>query len=72
MLLFRSEEHVDRWCKSWGLARGAVLSPALTRRLAQTWHSADRRDPAWRRRTVEETEEVFQQLGLEGDFWNLR
>ncbi|HEX5718551.1 MAG TPA: hypothetical protein VF179_20485 [Thermoanaerobaculia bacterium] len=36
------------------------------------WHSADRRDPAWRRRTVEETEEVFRGLGLTDNFWSLR
>lgn len=72
MLLFRSEEHVDRWCEAWGLERGAMLSPEQTWQLAQAWHSADRRDPAWRRRTVEETEAVFRSLGLEGDFWNLR
>ena len=72
MLLFRSEEHVDRWCKSWGLGRGAILSPELTWQLAQAWHSADRRDPAWRRRTVEETEEVFRELGLTDNFWHLR
>lgn len=72
MLLFRSEEHVGRWCGAWGLERGAVLSPEQTWRLAQAWHSADRRDPAWRRRTLEETEAVFRSLGLEGEFWNLR
>ena len=72
MLLFRSEEHVDRWCRSWSLPRGAALSPERTWQLAQAWHSADRRDPAWRRRTLEETEAVFRGLGLEGDFWNLR
>jgi hypothetical protein len=72
MLLFRSEEHVDRWCKSWNLGRGAILSTEQTWQLAQAWHSADRRDPAWRRRTVDETEEVFRQLGLTDNFWNLR
>lgn len=72
MLLFRSEEHVDRWCRSWGLARGALLSPEQAWQLAEAWYSADRRDPAWRRRTVEETEELFRQLGLDGPFWKLR
>lgn len=71
MLLFRSEEHVDRWCRSWNLPRGALLSPEVTWQLAQAWHSADRRDPAWRRRTVQETKEVFRRLGLEGPFWEL-
>lgn len=72
MLLFRSEEHVDRWCASWRLERGATLTPLQTWRLAHAWYSADRRDPAWRRRTVEETETLLDSLGLVGEFWSLR
>ena len=72
MLLFRSEEHVDRWCSSWGLPRGASLSLDQTWRLAHAWYSQDRRDPAWRRRTVEETESLLASLGLTEPFWNLR
>lgn len=72
MLLFRSEEHVDRWCGSWSLPRGALLSPRQTWQLAQAWYSPDRRDPAWCRRTLDETEELLRSLGLEGPFWNLR
>lgn len=72
MLLFRSEEHVDRWCRSWNLGRGAILSLDQTWRLAHAWYSADRRDPAWRRRTVEETEALLSEIGLEGPFWSLR
>jgi len=72
MLLFRSEEHVDRWCAAWHLPRGGVLTPELTWQLAQAWYSADRRDPGWRRRTVDETEALFISLGLTGEFWNLR
>ena len=72
MLLFRSEEHVDRWCESWELPRGATLTPDQTWRLAHAWYSLDRRDPSWRRRTVDETEELLAGLGLTGSFWNLR
>ena len=72
MLLFRSEEHVDRWCASWRLPRGASLSLDQTWRLAQAWYSADRRDPEWRRRTVDETEALLESLALNGPFWKLR
>ena len=34
--------------------------------------SPDRRDPSWRRRTVEETEDLLSQFGLGGPFWSLR
>jgi hypothetical protein len=70
MLLFRSEEQVDRWCRAWNLPRGAVLSPATCWALALAWYH-DRRDPAWRRRSVDEAHELFGQLGLTGDFWKL-
>ena len=72
MLLFRSEEHVGRWSESWNLPRGALLSPEQTWRLAEAWYAPDRRDPAWRRRTVEETESLLASLGLTEPFWNLR
>ena len=72
MLFFRSEEHVDRWCGQWRLERGAVLPLDLGWRLAQAWYGVDRRDPQWRRRTVEETEALFGELGLTSEFWSLR
>ena len=40
-------------------------------RLADIWYQ-DRADPSWRRRTAEEAEQVFEDLGLTGDFWKLR
>lgn len=67
MLLFRSEEHIERWSGP----RGAVLSMETAWRLAQAWFRADRRDPNWRRRTPDEIREVFTSLGLTGDFWRL-
>ena len=72
MLLFRSEEHVERWCESWRLPRGALLTPLQSWRLAHAWDSPDRRDPAWRRRTVDETEALLASLGLTEPYWNLR
>jgi len=72
MLFFRSEEHIDRWCAAWRLDRGAVIPLAKGWELARVWYGEDRRDPAWRRRTLEETEAVFASLGFTSEFWNLR
>ncbi|HEV7239481.1 MAG TPA: hypothetical protein VGQ36_09590 [Thermoanaerobaculia bacterium] len=72
MLLFRSEEHVDRWCSTWRLPKGAVMSLEKGWALARIWYSEDRRDRAWRRRTLEETEAAFANLGFKSSFWNLR
>lgn len=71
MLLFRSEEHVDRWCEARGVSRGAILSLETGWRLASIWY-ADRLEPDWRRRTAEEAQSVFDRLGLTGPFWRLR
>ena len=70
MLAFRSEEHVERWCRSKGLARGALLTPEQQWRLADAWY-ADRLAPHWRRRTPQEAGAVFAGIGLTGDFWRL-
>ena len=72
MLFFRSEEHIARWCGDWRLGPGAVIPMEKGWELARTWYDEDRRDPAWRRRTLEETEAVFAALGFTSEFWNLR
>ena len=70
MLLFRSEEHVDRWCADRGLSRGGILTLEQLWELATVWY-ADRMAPDWRRRTAEEAEAVFASVGLTGPFWRL-
>ena len=70
MLLFRSEDHIERWCKTWHLRRGATLSVDQAWLLADHWYS-DRLSPQWRRKTIEEAHAVFASLGLTGEFWKL-
>ena len=70
MLLFRSEEHVDAWCRDRGSEKGGLLTLEQLWGLASTWYR-HRLAPEWRRRTAEEAEEVFRSLGLAGDFWRL-
>lgn len=71
MLIFRSEDHIDRWCEARDLPRGATLTPELAWRLAREWYR-DKVKPEWRRHTLEETEALFAGLGLRGSFWRLR
>ena len=66
MLLFRAEEHVERA----GQPRGAVFTPDQMWRLADIWYH-DRADPSWRRKTAEEAEAIFAEIGLTGDFWRI-
>jgi hypothetical protein len=70
MLLFRSEQHVDRWCAQWNRPRGGTLTLNQGWRLAKEWY-ADRLSPTWRPKTVAEAEAAFARIGLVGEFWKL-
>ncbi len=71
MLLFRSEEHIDRWCEMWNQPRGATLTLEQAWKLAQAWYGKDRREPDWRRKTPDEARTVFGEIGMTGPFWSL-
>jgi hypothetical protein len=71
MLLFRAEEHIDRWCRTRDMSRGATLTPEQGWRLAYDWYK-NKLKPEWRRHTLEETEALLANVGLAGPFWNLR
>jgi hypothetical protein len=71
MLAFRSEEHVDRWRELQCLPKGAVFAPEQLWRLAHAWYS-NRLAADWRRKTPDEVEALFADIGLIGDFWRLR
>jgi hypothetical protein len=71
MLLFRSEEHVGEWCRIWNISKGELLSLDQGWRLARAWYS-DRLDLEWRRKTIDEAEQIFAELGLTSLFWDLR
>ena len=70
MLLFRSEQHIDRWCSQWGRFRGGTLSLAQGWKLARLWYG-DRLSPDWCPKTASEAESVFRDVGLVGEFWKL-
>ena len=71
MLLFRSEEHIDRWLSFRDLPWGATMTPDQCWRLAHAWYK-DVLSADWRRRTPEEAEAIFAEIGLTGDFWRLK
>lgn len=70
MLLFRSEEHVRLWTEHRGSSMGATLTPEQGWRLAKAWYE-DRLSPDWTRKTPEEAQAVFEEIGLTGSFWEL-
>ena len=71
MLLFRSEEHLDRWCAFSELPRGGTMSPEQCWQLALAWY-ADKLNPDWRRKTLDEAEAALADVGLTEPFWSLR
>jgi hypothetical protein len=71
MLLFRSEEHADRWCGQKQLQRGATFSPETAWKLAHAWYG-QRMQPNWQRLTLDGAEALLTSIGLTGAFWNLR
>jgi len=70
MLFFRSEEHVDNWCRKKKIDKGAVFTLEQGWQLAQQWYH-DRLDLRWRRKTTDEAQQLFETIGLTGDFWKL-
>lgn len=46
------------------------MTPEQMWRLADTWYH-DRDHPEWRRRSADEAEQVFADIGLTGEFWKL-
>lgn len=68
MLLFRSEEHVDRWCAGLGIARGAAFTPAQMWMVAKPWFER-RLARDWRRPTTDEAQALLDRAGLTGEFW---
>lgn len=62
MRLFRSEEDVPEG--------GATVPVRRLAALARRWYG-DRLDPAWRPRSVAESQRLLAEAGLTGEFWRL-
>ena len=68
MLLFQSEEWIDKWCRRNKLARGEVLTISQVWELSKLWYQ-DRLSVDYHGRTIEQAEEIFRQAGLKSAFW---
>jgi hypothetical protein len=71
MLLFRSEEHVNRWCQARGLPRRPIIDLGQLWQLALAWYE-NRLTVDSRRPGPEEIDSIFARLGLTDPFWNPR
>ena len=70
MLLFRSEEWVDKWCKRNNLERGEMLSLQQVWELSKLWYG-NRMSLDYHGRSMEQVAEIFKQVGLASKFWYL-
>jgi hypothetical protein len=68
MLVFRSEDHLDRWLA--GRVPGATIPIGKLAELARAWWW-DRLDPDWQPHTREQNQAILDGIGLTDDFWRL-
>jgi hypothetical protein len=68
MNLFRSEEHIARWLGD--REPGATTSASALSRLAHAWWG-DRLAPDWTPHTRQQNQAILDELGLQGEFWEL-
>jgi hypothetical protein len=68
MLFFQSEEMLQKWLASNKAERGAVLSIPQLWELSQRWYE-NRMSPEYRGRSVEQVQQIFEEVGLTSEFW---
>jgi hypothetical protein len=69
MLFFRSEEHVDQWCKTNRVTKRPLVSLDQLWQLAVTWYG-NRLTIESRRPGPDEMVKIFSEIGLQGPFWD--
>ncbi len=69
MLLFRSAEHVNKWCWDHNVPRRPILTLQQMWQLAVTWYE-NRLTVDARRPTPDDMVKIFADIGLEGPFWD--
>ncbi|NOH02770.1 MAG: hypothetical protein HND47_12810 [Chloroflexi bacterium] len=68
MLLFRSEEWIDKWCQRNNLERGEVLTIQKVWEFSRLWYH-NRLSLEYHGRNIEQVVEIFRQAGLMSKFW---
>jgi len=68
MVLLRSQEEVDDWCRATGEPNGEIVPLAWVWELSRAWFG-DRMKPEYRVRSLDDAHEIFRDIGLISDFW---
>ena len=68
MLLFQSEEWIDKWCQRNNLERGEALTIQQVWELSKLWYG-NRLSMEYHGRSTEQVLEIFKQVELTSEFW---
>ena len=71
MLLFRSEEWIEKWCTRNNLERGEVLTIHQVWELSKLWYD-NRLSLEYHGRSIDQIEEIFRKVGLKSKFWYIQ
>ena len=71
MLLFRSEEWIDKWRQRNNLERGEILTVNQAWELSKPWYGT-RMSADFHGRSSEQVAEIFNQAGLTSKFWYIQ
>ena len=68
MLFFRSEADLKFWLQAKDYTLGATLRVSQLWHLSQRWYH-NRLDVDYHGRSLEQVQEIFDEVGLVSDFW---
>jgi hypothetical protein len=70
MLLFESEQQVERWCADHRIPQGDVQPVETIWEFSKVWYG-NHLNPDWHKWTNDEAWQIFAQFGLEGPVWEI-
>lgn len=70
MLLFETEQQIDRWSKTHRIAKGDVQPIAKIWDFSKVWYG-NHLNPDWKKWTSEEAKQIFDQFELTSEIWQI-
>ena len=70
MLLFASENDIDKWCKRHGMKKGDIQPINKIWEFPKVWYG-NHLNPNWKKWTVDEAREIFERFGLVNRIWEM-
>ena len=70
-LTFENEKQIEDWCDRHRVEKGEVHSLERVWELSKLWYGYYL-DDGWKRKSPDVAEEIFEKVGLIGEFWKMR